>query len=1285
MFRFLYKTLFLLVLCFPLFSSVHSTTSDISTLSSSDSEFHFRVRIDPDRLVKYITADSSAVYVEAVKVGIPGGARVDLTLAKGGTFSSHQKARFDVERLATSQSLVRLSEPITLRGRQMVTVEVYPVLPDGYYETVEVRLEFSGGLVAGGRAPGDPHFDNIFRSVLANYADFRNWPIPARSLTKSALAQPGPFSTTPVWYRINVNKTGLTKVTGDQLEAAGLDVGNILSQSIQMFYGGGLPLPAANEIERPTFEELPIIVEDGDDGTFDAGDYILFYGEHVDRWLYQPADTFINHPYSDHNVYWLAVSDDNSPVSGLRMSQRSVQPDGIYDTLVVSFRRRVHVEQDNTLRRFNSGKIIDYYTWFWSNEASLAFFVSTPGAVSGDTAIVSLNGRTAPDSYPDGFMNLMVNDVPGLDKLCSDKNCNYRTTALTSGLNEIELELWGSSTVQPYFDNIDIEYNSYTQPVAGRLDLVIGAFDGEAGISVLDGFTGTPLVLDITDLARPVELIDYTRSNTLDFETSLAPAGISRFFISTLDAAYAPLSVEEAAPQDLYEGLGQTDMIIVTDDVYLPVLDEYVSYREAAGYSIQMFTTEQIMDNFGWGVYDPLAVRDFLKYAYENYPEPAPFAVLLVGDGSFDFLDVLNTGTRNYVPPFVHSVDPALTSSDDNFVYFGRYGILDGDSTYFTPDRGYDMMIARWPVASVSQAHTVIDKIKRYEVLENLGAWRTRISLVADDEFGTHSTETFHVTDTEDLDRSHIPGYFNREKIYLWEYPRINNRKPDVNDAIVDDINKGTLLVNFVGHGNPDVWAHERVFTRQSDIPRLNNYARLPLVYAASCAIGFFDDPKREGMSEDMLVMPEGGAIATIAATRQVFASPNHSLNVDVFDKMFYDDSLTMCQALYAAKLERQYGGTSPVPNQNDRNFLYFGDPLMMLGLPRHDIEFTEAPTTLTALAPAVVAGRMVDTDGATIIKDGTLTINVLDTDRNKVYRLIDDEGELMDSVSYKVTGPTIYRGTATVTGGTFSFSFIPPLDIGYGGRGAKISLYADLEDTDAAGIVDSIEVADTIAVYADSAGPLIEYDFSGHRQFVSGDVINGDETLEIIISDSSGVNLAGGLGHGITLEIDNRADRAVNLTSLFTYNQDDYTTGQVAYALNGLEAGIHHFEVRAWDNANNPSVVKFSAEIGVQEKLAIVDLLNYPNPMNGETRFSYRLTRQVEKFSLQIFTLSGKKIRSFDRYSLVPSYYDDILWYGEDADGDRVATGVYIFRAVATPISGGEIVEEFGKVIVIN
>jgi xylose isomerase len=87
---------------------------------------------------------------------------------------------------------------------------------------------------------------------------------------------------------------------------------------------------------------------------------------------------------------------------------------------------------------------------------------------------------------------------------------------------------------------------------------------------------------------------------------------------------------------------------------------------------------------------------------------------------------------------------------------------------------------------------------------------------------------------------------------------------------------------------------------------------------------------------------------------------------------------------------------------------------------------------------------------------------------------------------------------------------------------------------------------------------------------------------------------------------------------------------------------------------------------------------------MSERTSFSFSLTQTVDKFSLEIFTLSGRKINSFERYALAAAYHNDIVWNGRDAFGDRVATGVYLYKATAVP-AAGEKVEEFGKVILIN
>jgi hypothetical protein len=174
-------------------------------------------------------------------------------------------------------------------------------------------------------------------------------------------------------------------------------------------------------------------------------------------------------------------------------------------------------------------------------------------------------------------------------------------------------------------------------------------------------------------------------------------------------------------------------------------------------------------------------------------------------------------------------------------------------------------------------------------------------------------------------------------------------------------------------------------------------------------------------------------------------------------------------------------------------------------------------------------------------------------------------------------------------------------------------------------------------------------------------------------------------LGHGVTLEVDGRSDRLVNLTGTFEYAQDEFTNGSTRYAFDSLEVGRHSFKIKAWDNANNSATAEFTAEVVSADGPAITDLLNYPNPMSDSTTFSFHAARHLESFSLEIFTLSGRKIKSYSQSSLFPGYHDEIVWSGEDFAGDRVATGVYIYKATARSTDGREPIEVFGKVVVIN
>lgn len=1289
----LYKSFFIGFFLFLPFAYV-SAASDIEVITSTATGFHFKFfsRQDLSNLSEDKFSDSSFTWIKSIKVGIPYGARVEVVSAEGRSLMPVTGSDFSLKRESfTTRPLVTITDPLTIRNRQMVSVLIAPVTGSSVYQEVEVRLAFTGGRgLLSGKAGNDPIFDRIFSAVLANYDEFKKWDYPfSVSRTLAAADEDHPLYKAATWYKMSVTNTGLYKVTGAQLAADGISLNNLRSDSLRVFNSGGLAPSFFNENPRPAFEEIAILIEDGNDGIFNLNDNIIFFGEAPSRWVIQTGESvrYVNNRITGENIYWLCVSGDFS-TPAVRMATSSAFLTGSESDVSTCW-RRVHVEQDNFLAADDDGHLRDYYRTYWSKTTSLSFSVLTPGAITGDSAFILLKGRTNGSLATLGYIDLMVNGVPGMNKNCTRFDCQYSTEALVDGLNNINLSLTPvSSSLPPYFDFMDLQYHSYLVPYGGILDITLGErSDGRYRLVIYDNFTVEPLILDLTDPRHPVRIIDFERNSGFIYAgVDLESGSHNRFYSGQSNLAMTPVSITRTQPNRLRRNDHQVDLFVITPEVFASGVQEYLSYRQAQGYTVEVVTVEDIMENFGYGFYDPVAIRDFLKFAYENYPAPAPAAVLFVGDANYDFMNRLNTNVPNYVPVFLHPYNQYdYTYNDDNYVYFGEYGILDGDTSLSDLDRGYDMLTARWPVSSISEINVLMDKIKRYERPDNFGFWRNNITLVADDEHaGDDHTQYFHTIDTDSLGRHFVPRSFNLKKIYLWEYPMVNREKPAVNKAIIETFNQGALLVNYVGHGNPNVWAHEHVFQRTSDLPQLTNYDRLPMVIAASCEIGFFDDPVREGMGEDLLALPGGGAVGVLAATRLVYASDNKAFNQAVYNVLFYDESLTIGEAIYTAKLQRQYNIDSTISKlENDRAFVYLGDPCLKLGKPRHRVIFENYPDSLSALGHARVSGRILDSGGETLNKNGVLLINVYDSEREKVYRVGSTE-----ILRYNIEGPLVYRGSASIAGGEFDFEFITPLDINYGGQSARIITYAVFDSTDGIGLVDSLPISDSIVISSDTTGPLITYNFTGRNNFISGDAITTSETLQIMLADSSGINLVGGLGHGITLEIDHQQENLINLSGYFEYEKDDFTTGTLTYKLENLSSGDHHFKIKAWDNANNSASVSFSAQVVGQGYLAINNLLNYPNPMNGKTTFYFELTQQVEKFSLAIYTLSGKQIRSFNRYGLnadnYPNHDYELNWDGRDAEGDRVATGVYIYKATAVPITG-EPVESFGKIVVVN
>ncbi len=230
-----------------------------------------------------------------------------------------------------------------------------------------------------------------------------------------------------------------------------------------------------------------------------------------------------------------------------------------------------------------------------------------------------------------------------------------------------------------------------------------------------------------------------------------------------------------------------------------------------------MINLNDIYFYFGSGVKDPVAIRNFIRYAYYNWSGARPAYVLLFGDGHYDYRNLALPDT-NRVPPFEISANLEIDSREsDNF-----YVDINFSSTGFGSIQP-DLAVGRMPAESALDARRMVDKLKAYAENPERDGWQTLMTFVADDEMtSSSSSEWFHQSQTETMAELNELNKFIKRKIYLTAYESIpggfGRVKPEANQAIIDQLNEGTLLINYAGHGSPTAWAHESALSMSRDL-----------------------------------------------------------------------------------------------------------------------------------------------------------------------------------------------------------------------------------------------------------------------------------------------------------------------------------------------------------------------------------------------------------------------------------------------------------------------------------
>ena len=582
-------------------------------------------------------------------------------------------------------------------------------------------------------------------------------------------------------------------------------------------------------------------------------------------------------------------------------------------------------------------------------------------------------------------------------------------------------------------------------------------------------------------------------------------------------------------------------------------------------------------------------------------------------------------------------------------------------------DAAPDLAIGRLPVQTAGDAATVVDKLIAYDREPEPGPWRGRILLVADDTYNAdlpQQVETFFTAHAETLATHFLPPELDVDKLYLVEYPRDGRYKPQARDAFIERLNRGAVLLTWVGHGNARVFAHEHIFVVSTDLPSVANGRRLPFVYTAASQMGVFDDPLRDSIPEALLKWPGGGAIGTIAATRVGYHASNMDLARRFHERLFRSGRphVPVGQALLEAKRE-----TAANP-QNVRRYTLFGDPLTRLTIPELTIEI-EAPDTLRALGVVRVTGRVVDASGAPQTAfDGQVHLQVFDSSS---LRRLSEQGVV---VEYERPGAPLYRGVAPVRGGRFSATFPMPKDITYRGTRGRISAFAWTGTEGAYGALEHLVLAGTDAAAApDREGPEISLSFAG-EDFTDGDFVPSSTVLLAVLRDSSGINITGEVGHHIVLAVDG-ARRQV--TELYEAGED-FREGRLQVALQDLAPGSHRVEMEAWDTHNNWSTAAVEIVVGAANRPTLRDVLFHPSPMVREGHFTFSLSAPAERVEISVYSVAGRLVARLA--SAARQGYNQVAWRPDPVP----AAGTYLFRVVAASAATGGRVEARGALQIV-
>jgi hypothetical protein len=1116
-----------------------------------------------------------------------------------------------------------------------------------------------------------------------------------RSLAKSSTVKNSVLASGN-WFKFSVDTTGVYKIDKSFLQKLGISTSGINPKNIQIFGNGGQMLPFKNsDFRYDGLQENSIFVKGEEDNSFDDSDYILFYAKGPNTWKNIGTASLqnIHHQkniFSDKAYYFITIGDNLGKriLTGPQVTTVANQQITNYDDFTFFEKDEVNLYaagQQWFGDSFNIENTHSYAIPFENIDNTEDLLVRVRAVAESGLASqfqISVNNQS--------LFDISIPANGGLTKAYAIENSKTVNATGNSVNVSVTYNNGGNPSAKAYLDYIEVLGKKKLLATGKQFGFRNFTVENSTNTFeyVIENSNNVNQVWNVTDYLNPTNI--QNQSTTSNFIFKENGGSIKEYVVLNDTDYYTPEITENSIVENQnLHSLTNLDYIVIAPDFLKDEAQRLATYHQQNdNLQSKVISLNQIYNEFSSGSPDITAIRDFVRHLYVNSTTNPVKYVCLFGDASYDYKDRIG-GNNNIVPTFeaYNSFNLATSFVTDDF-----FGMMDDNEGEMQNFEKQDVATGRIPVSDALQAKQVVDKILNYNSTNAFGSWRNQITLVADDiDASGEETLEINLEKLADTIASKKP-IFNLKKIYIDAYQQESsaggNRYPTVNTDISNQVEKGTLVMDYFGHGGEDGWAAERIL-EVPDIQKWNNKNKLPLFITITCEFSRFDNPLRKTAGEYVLWNANGGAASLISTTREIYISVGEALNKNLMEPLlqFNNENYSIAESLMVAK--NQF-------STNQRYFIFtLGDPAMHLNVPKpsvkltkmNDVLLTQQIDTIKALSHIKFDGEVTDLVGTRLNNfNGEFEVSVFDKAVSKTTLDNDNHNITMqfDAVESK-----IFNGRSKVENGLFTFDFVAPKDLKIAYGKGKISLYAFGANEDKSGANFDIVVGG-INTYApeDNTGPIVQL-YMNDLNFVDGGNTNASPLFIAVLQDENGINTSlTAVDHDIVAILDNNNANPIVLNDYYQTELNNYKKGQVKYPFRNLAPGLHTITLKAWDTYNNLTETSFTFFVVDDRDLVLSNVLNYPNPFVNYTEFWFNHNKPNEELNvqIQIFTISGKLVKTINEtVQSIGNLSRSISWNGLDDFGAKIGKGVYVYKLKVSSLNSNTSSQKIEKLVILQ